>query len=63
MMVEKKQSADGKNQIQVKNHIEVESDISQRENRIKQKYMMDQVGEIQEEEEEVVIQTVMSTHT
>ena len=37
MMVEKKQSADGNNQIQFKNHNEVESENSQRENRIKQK--------------------------
>ena len=36
-MVEKKQRADGKNQIQVKKHIEFESGVSQRENRIKQK--------------------------
>ena len=45
-MVEKKQSADGNNQIQFKNHNEVESENSQRENRIKQKYMMENLGKL-----------------
>ena len=46
MMVEKKQRADGKNQIQVKKHIEFESENLQRDNRIKQKYMMENLGKL-----------------
>ncbi len=45
-MAEKKQSASGKNQTQVKKHIKIEGEISQRENRKKQKYMMENLGKL-----------------
>lgn len=46
MMAEKKQSADGKNQNQIKEHIEGGGENSQRENRIKQNHIMENLGKL-----------------
>ena len=46
MMVEKKQSADEKNHIPLKRHNEVEGENSRRENRTRQKYMMENLGKL-----------------
>lgn len=45
-MAEKKQSADGKDQTPIKEHIEVGGENSQRENGIKQNYIMENLGKL-----------------